>query len=192
MRLHSMVIDHFLDDFPKWREWADKAEYKDVVNPADGVVYPGINGEIPDELRDEVHKKLCLALATNHVDMKAIFTRLSPQGVHVPHQAHTDAVMGMFSFMLYLNRPEHTRGGTDLIFHRQFDMEYGPKDKVELAAWERDMNLPDAWVTLTRCPMRPNRGFIFDARLMHRAAPIGGYGEDATNGRLVLTAFFDV
>lgn len=194
MQLHSMVVDDFLGDFDGVRGWVDNyAQFPNVVNPVDGVTYPGICSEIPDALRDEVHKNLCLILATNQVTIRSIFARLSVAGVNVPHQAHNDASMGMFSLMLYLNRPEHCDGGTELVrYYEDGIMEYGPQDEGELYVWGYSANWASDWERLSMCPMRSNRAFIFDARLMHRAQPIGGFGKDATDGRLVLTAFFDL
>lgn len=193
MQLHSMVVDNFLGDFESVRNWADGAQYKDVANPIDGVVYPGICTDIPEALRNEIHYRL-QAVLSGRVDIKTIFARLSLAGVDVPHQAHNDAVMGQFSFMLYLNRPEHCQGGTELVVCAGGDsgMEYGPANETEREEWERWTNWPEMWNQVSMCPMKSNRAFIFDARLMHRALPIGGFGKDAKDGRLVITAFFDL
>lgn len=190
MQLHSMTIDNFLADFDGARTWADEAHYGLIVNPIDGVVYPGINTDIPQNLRDEVQFKLQLALGGS-AKINMIFTRLSLQGVEVPHQAHNDATHGMMSLMVYLNRPEHCKGGTEFVT-MSGDMEYGPADDYELEKWRMWTNEPPLWDRSGICNMKPNRAFIFDSRLMHRALPIGGFGDSPANGRLVLTAFFDL
>lgn len=179
------VIDSFLPEevYARLRTHADGLAFDGVRNPVDGVVYPGISTDIPDEVRSWVR---IMAGA----DIKMLFMRLSLAGVPVPHQAHTDSVMGRTSLMLYLNRVEHCQGGTQLVFHRQTGMLADPRDERELKAWQEDTNKPEAWAVYEQADMKPNRAFIFPARLMHRAAPIGGFGADATNGRLVLTAFF--
>lgn len=176
---HSIIIDDFLPDFDDWRAWADKQRYAPVVNPADGVEYPGICKEVPTfgtRMRLE-------AIMQHPVKINAAFMRLSLAGVQVPHQAHHDALMGQYSLMLYLNRAEHCQGGTSLVRHVSGD---------DLAHWERDTNRPEMWSVYSLCEMRPNRAFIFRADLMHRAEPVGAFGTDPTNGRLVYTAFFDI
>jgi hypothetical protein len=117
--------------------------------------------------------------------------RLSLADVPVPHQAHTDTVMGDFSMMLYMNRAEHCQGGTSLVRHVT-GMDTDPIDEESQKVWLRDTNIPEMWTPYTRCEMRTNRAFIFRANLMHRAEPLGGFGTDATNGRLVMTAFFNL
>lgn len=177
MKLHSLIIDEFLSDFDHWRAWADKAEYADVVNPADGVSYPGICTKVPTwGIRNRLQ-----GIMGSQVRIKTAFLRLSTQGVHVPHQAHHDGIMGDYSLMLYLNRPEHCRGGTELVRHL-----------VDDELWSIDHSNPDRWGVYSRCEMRSNRAFLFDAHLMHRASPVGGFGQDARNGRLVYTAFFNL
>lgn len=184
---HSLVIDHFLPDLQGWREWADTATYEDVVNPLDGVSYPGICKDVPAYGT----RKRLESVMGSAVRINTIFTRLSLAGVPVPHQAHTDAVMGQFSLMVYLNRAEHCRGGTSLVRHVN-GMDRNPLDEEQRMTWERDTNIPEMWKPYSMCNMQPNRAFIFQADLMHRAEPIGGFGDSPENGRLVLTAFFDL
>ena len=191
MQLHSMVVDDFLSYFDKVREWADGATFAPVTSPVDGVEYPGICADIPDNLKAEVHFKLQLVLG-GAVKINHIFARLTTEGTPVPHQAHNDATMGQCSFMLYLNRPEHCRGGTELVEHIARDMRYGPETPDDVEVWKAETNIRSVWEEYGGAQMKPNRAFIFDARLMHRAAPVGGFGKDAKDGRLVLTAFFDM
>lgn len=176
---HSIIIDSFLPDFDDWRAWSDKQTYAPVVNPADGVSYPGICREVPTW---GAAQRLG-AIFGQPVNIKAAFMRLSLQGDRVPHQAHNDVVMGQYSMMVYLNRPEHCQGGTSLVRHVSGD---------DFAHWQTDHSKPEMWNVYSLCEMQPNRAFIFRADLFHRAEPVGGFGTDATNGRLVFTAFFDV
>ena len=39
--------------------------------------------------------------------------------------------------------------------------------------------------------MEENKACVFDAYRMHRSEPIGGFGDNNENGRLVMVAFFD-
>lgn len=179
MTPHSIIVDDFLPDFDDWRAWADKQTYSPLINPADGVEYPGICKDVPvygTRLRLE-------AIMQHPVKINAAFMRLSLEGSRAPHQAHHDGLMGQYSLMMYMNRPEHCQGGTGLVRHVSGD---------DLTHWETDHSDPDKWRVYSLCEMKANRAFIFRANLMHRAEPIGGFGTDATNGRLVYTAFFDI
>lgn len=188
MKLHHLIVDDFLDDFSFWREWADTQTFKDEVNPVDGVTYPGICKAVPAW---GIQQRLNGIMGAP-VTINSIFARLSLAGGSPPHWAHNDASMGQYSLMLYLNRPEHCAGGTALVKHCLFGFCEGPRDEEELEACKQDTNDQDAWEKTMLCEMKPNRAFIFRSELMHAAMPIGGFGKDATDGRLVLTSFFSV
>lgn len=174
------IIDDFLpqDVFEHLRTHCDKLDYSGVVNPADNVLYPGISIEIPEITMQFLGRP------------KYAFLRLSLEGIPTPHQAHTDMLMGHRSLMFYVNRPEHCRGGTSLVQHKETGMYRNPVNSAEEALWKQDTNNPDMWEVYEMAEMVPNRAVLFDAELMHRAEPIGGFGTDAKNGRLVLTAFY--
>lgn len=186
-----IVADGFLDDFDGVRAYCDRLFYQPQRNVTDGVTYPGINAIIPFELQSEVAYKLT-RLLNMPVTRMFVFFRLSLEGVTPPHQAHNDAIMGDWTMILHLTREQHCRGGTAMVAHRELGMEDGPRNKDEQAAWQRDTNNPDAWEVLTEAAMQPNRAMVFPARRMHRAEPLGGFGDSPENGRLVMCAFFDV
>lgn len=175
------VFENFLSDFLRWRTWLDTATYADVTNDADGVVYPGICADIPDALRAEIHFKLQYVAGMKRLNY--LFARLSVDGSTPPHWAHHDGSMGSQSMMLYMNRQEHCAGGTAMLSHVDGD----PSPEV----WARDTNNPQMWHIDSLCSMVPNRAFIFPAQQWHAAMPRGGFGSDPTNGRLVITAFFE-
>lgn len=176
--MHSLIVDDWLYDFDGWRRWADGLDYEDALNPADGVLYPGIYRDVP---RWGIRQRL--APLFGQVQINALFLRLSMAGVSVPHQAHNDALMGRYSLMVYMNRSEHCQGGTSLVRHVDGD--------ISQEVWQRDTNITEQWRVTSMCDMQPNRAFIFRADLMHRAEPIAGFGANATDGRLVMTCFFD-
>ncbi len=177
--LHSVILDDFLPDFAGWRAWADGLTYRDEVNPVDGVTYPGICREVPTF---GTRARLS-AIMGRPITLNRLFLRLTLEGMTVPHHAHHDAAMGEFSMMVYLNRAEHCAGGTALIEHIS-----GVDPDVE--TWQRDTNRAHMWRDVSLCQMAPNRAFVFRSNLWHRAEPIGGFGTDAANGRLVMTGFF--
>ena len=180
MNLTSLIIDDFLDDFDRWRAWLDEATYADITNDADGVAYPGICAGLPHELQGEIAYKLQLVAGMTKVNY--LFARLSVEGANPPHWAHHDGAMGARSLMLYMNRAEHCDGGTAMLRHRDGD----PSPDV----WARDTNKPQQWRLESVCEMKPNRAFIFRADQWHAAMPLGGFGRDARDGRLVITCFF--
>jgi hypothetical protein len=188
---YTFIQDDFLEQFAELRAYADKALFTDVSSPVDGVTYPFICRDIQLNIRHEIEFQLAATLGAS-VAINHLFMRLSPAGVPVPHEAHTDLSMGQWSLMLYLNREFHCRGGTSLIRHKRTGLSVHPRNDAELGVWQEDHNQRNAWDIDLLVPMRANRAFIFPSYLMHRAEPIGGFGIDQINGRLVLTAFFNL
>lgn len=181
-RLTSKVFNNFFDDFEEFREYLDKLDYTGVVNPEDGVMYPGISLQIPDYFKLQVQLKVGTP--------KRLFLRLSPEGQETPHQAHNDEVMGKYTFIVYLNRRDHCAGGTSLLKHESgFDRGPCTEDQVEM--WRTDTNNPEKWSITRQYDMEPNRAILYPSELFHRSEPIGGFGTDATNARLVMVGFFD-
>lgn len=180
----SVIIDDFLPQevWERFRAELDSADFSPKVNPADGVSYPDILIEIPDDVLSRVRE------VTGEQAM--IFVRRSLKGTPCPHQAHNDALMGKWSLMLYLNREEHCRGGTSLVEHKIVGMREGPVTELDLLVWERDTNNPKYWNVWHQFDMKPNRAVVFPSCLMHRAEPVGGFGTSNYDGRMVLTGFF--
>lgn len=188
---NHLIIDNFLNDFESFRDHCDGVDYKGVENPVDGVFYPGVSADIPDHIAAEVVLKLneCFGVEIKPGEM---FLRLSTASVDAPHQAHTDATMGQYGMMLYLNRLEDCIGGTSFVIHKETGLCENPVNKKQEDIWRQDTNNRDSWSILDMCSMIPNRVCIFDANKMHRAEPIGGFGVNAFDGRLVLVFFFSL
>lgn len=186
----EIIIDNFLDDFSSFRGHCDSVSYDGINNPADGVFYPGVSLDIPKGIEDEVINKVTLQEG-REIKVNALFLRLRTKGVQEPHQSHTDAIMGRKSLMLYLSRLEDCEGGTSLVLHKRTGLVCNPINQKQLSTWIEDKNTPEEWQIYKMASMMPNRAFLFDANLMHRAEPIGGFGENEKNGRLVLTMFYD-
>lgn len=183
-----MIVDGFLKTFRKLKLAATHSQYHGVVNPVDGAHYPDITGDIPLECLDEVQARLDEVMG-RPVEIKTIFLRLTSVNTSgAPHQAHNDLVMGDFTLLLYLNDGP---GGTSFLKHRETGMEGQPETLEQYEAWLRDTNVPDAWEITEMVHMKENRANIIEAERIHRAEPVGGFGEDASDGRIVLTAFFE-
>lgn len=178
------IQDNILEDFDSFNDWARAQNYDGVVNPADGVHYPDIVTAIPDEVLDEISAKV-----PEMNEIKYAFLRLTSLNTEgAPHQAHNDSVMANNTFLLYL---QDGPGGTSMVQHKLYGMEDGPRNPLEESIWQRDTNTPHMWNVLECVPMKANRATWYPSQYMHRAEPIGGFGEGVTDGRLVLTIFFD-
>lgn len=183
-----LIIDHFLPEFEELQKYAQTAEFTDVVNEFDGVTYPLICADIPRHLVISV-----LGHIAKHFAMPKdpiMFMRRSPAGVPCPHQVHSDASMGTHSLMLYLNAEDDCQGGTSFLSHRLTGIAYNPELPEAVAIITAHQNSPEAWDIREQADMRPNRAVIFDASRLHRAEPVGGFGDTPENTRVVLTCFF--
>lgn len=184
------VEDNFLEDFESFREACDGLSYNGMVNPGDGVFYPGVTDQIPEETKTEVKARI-ESLLGFEVKINVMFLRLSVKGVHCPHQAHTDSTLGKIGFMFYANRLEDCIGGTSFIIHKHSGLQRDPINEKQQKVWDEDHNNTDAWQIKEMIDMKPNRGFLFDVSLMHRSMPVGGFGDDRKTGRLAMIAFLD-
>lgn len=181
-----IVIDEFLNSFEELIEHAKTADFRDIVNPVDGVTYPHICADIPATVKSELLERIAEILCIEP-DGVTMFMRRSPLGVSVPHAIHTDNSMGRYSLMLYMN--ENQEGGTGFVQHMETGMEYAPQSQEHLDIALRDQNLPERWLLVDKCGMKANRACIFEADRFHCALPIGGFGE-GSGARTVLTVFF--
>lgn len=181
-----MIVDDFLNDFKGLNEYARGLDYAGAISPWDGVCYPDVSLDVPEDVRIAVAEKLTDIFQVD-IEIDAMFLRLTTVNTSsAPHQAHTDTIMGDFTFLLYL---QDGPGGTSLVRHRDSGMDSDPEDPAQQEIWQRDTNVPDAWEMTEMIDMRANRAAIIHADQMHRAEPIGGFGEGPADGRLVLTAF---
>lgn len=190
MTPHSIIIDDFLDNGQSFRDYAIKQSYQGVTSPWDNVMYPDISIKVPEDIQTEIISKVSKYMNLQ-VNPNAILMRMSKEGVKAPHSAHTDKIMGHYTFLLYLNKEEDCQGGTDILKHIS-GMEVHPESTEDIAIWKEDTNTSEQWVKTGYCPMKFNRGFILKSDLFHRSQPIGGFGSVPENSRLVLVMFFDV
>ena len=97
-------------------------------------------------------------------------------------------IMGDVTFLMYL---QDGPGGTSMVHHKYTGMNGQPSGEFELAMWQRDHNIPEAWEIDSMVEMRKNRATHFPSAQMHRAEPIEGFGEELGDGRLVMIAFMN-
>tara|TARA_R110000803_G_scaffold166755_1_gene230011 strand:- start:4106 stop:4657 length:552 start_codon:yes stop_codon:yes gene_type:complete len=176
-----MVEDNFLDNYQEFRSHCDRLKFHGEICPIDGQTYPAISSQIPPEVLNEIYFKIELVMGCE-IDPKFIFMRLTTEGEYCPHQAHNDLSMAQWTFLLYLNKNEHCQGGTDFVKHIH---------GRDVEDWATDHSDPEKWEIVENCEMRENRACIFEAGKMHRAQPLGGFGQNEEDGRLVLICFFN-
>ena len=180
-----MIIDDFISSYGELKKASLSGEFKDEINAVDGVTYPLICKDIPEVVRDEVLQRLALFLG-RPIIKPVMFMRKSTLGVACPQQAHADGCMGTYSLMLYTNKHE---GGTSLVKHTKTGIAYQPEDPEFIKIIVDSQNDELAWEITEMIHMEQNRGFIFDAKRIHRAEPVGGFGK-GKDARVVLTCFF--
>ena len=179
-------IDSFLDFPDRLIAYSNRCEFKDEVNPVDGVVYPRICKDIPEEILNDVFFNITHRLGRAPID-PLCFMRQSPKGVPVPHKYHTDNSMGHYSMMIYLQ--DMPDAGTGLAQHVEMGLIMAPADQGQLEKAIKDCNDDSKWQIYKVAEMVKNKAVIFDSRLFHVALPIGGFGK-AQGSRTVFTCFF--
>lgn len=184
-----MIIDDFFEDPKSVRDEILRQGFKMLKSPVDGVEYPGICHPLSDSINAEVRAALqMLDVAPGKAALT--FARQSPDGVKAPHQAHTDAIMGAYTLLIYMNETYEEGVGTEIVEHVS-GLRMHPANKDEEALWAGDTNEFDKWKRVTFCPAKFNRAFLIDSHLYHRALPVtgAGTGDDA---RLVVISFFNL
>lgn len=181
-----MILDGFLKTFDDLEEALSKANFCDIENPIDGIIYPLISLDIPDNVKDEVLSNLSV-IAGKEISDYTMFMRRSPEGIYCSNKAHTDKVIGDYSCMIYLQ--DNQSAGTSLIKHRLSGISYHPGSKEFEDIVASDANNDDAWDIVDYVEMVKNRAFIFRSDMFHRAEPVGGFGQ-GDEARTVLTCFF--
>ena len=181
-----MSLDNFLSTFPALLKASIEGDFEGAVSPIDGVKYPYICQDIPKEVRSEIEQLLSDYIGKD-INKSTMFMRRSPKGVEAPHQVHSDISMGDYSLMLYINQGESA--GTSIVKHKETGIAYSPENQEYLDIITKDQNTPEAWEIIHMVPMKPNRAFIFRSDALHRAEPIGGFGQEKES-RCVLTCFF--
>lgn len=180
-----IVLDQFLMNFRALKNLNKTAQFADVINPYDGVTYPHIFRDIPEDIESDVLENIERAIGFTPRDAE-MFMRRSPEGVAVPHIFHNDISMSKYSLMLYLN--DHPGGGTGFAKYKADKAIKPASENVD--SYAADANNREAWHIYKRSEMKENRALIFDADLFHCALPIGGFGA-GVNARTVLTCFFN-
>jgi hypothetical protein len=197
MRTTLLMVDDFLDNAIGLREAALKLTY-----PEQQGAFPGRNslerisiGGLEEEVSRLVNEPLVpISPLESHAKCRLTLAADKGRGrVHID-QSH-------WSGILYLSRPEDSRGGTDFFRHIRTDTDRAPVEVKELAdlgygsqaEMHRDIIEQDSldeskWEKTMSVPMRFNRLVLLRPWLWHTAGP--GFGDRPENGRLVYLLFF--
>lgn len=198
MQTSLIIVDDFLADPHQARREALSLGYDPASRRGN---YPGTMSDKPlivagleDAVSRIVGRRLVPAPGTVHGHTRlTLRSDKGVSGVHIDPAA--------YSGILYLNLPDHCRGGTDFFRHRRTGLDRVPMDPLAIAqagygdinqlidaVVNRDTNKPGCWEKSFTAPMRFNRLILFSPWLFHNAAP--GFGDSIDNGRLVQLLFF--
>jgi hypothetical protein len=168
------VFDNFLPDAEAYRaEAAARDDFRSFDFPEVGVTFHGIAAPTPLNVIAKLQRMFPTLTAT------LSFFRRSPQGQVEPHFIHTDADMGDYTALLYLNLAPPMRDGTS--FWR-----YLPTGAIGSAApHERSAEGmtadPALWKRWNHVKARFNRLVLFPATHFHSRALFDNWsaeGED--------------
>lgn len=181
-----MIFKLNADDYEQLKSYSKVCEFQSVLNPVDDVEYPFICEHIPEKIEQSLELKVSELMA-KPIKFNYLFLRMSPAGVHVPHPVHHDGSMGNYSMMLYLfDRPN---SGTAFVKHAT-GIDYASDDANETELIIADQSNFESWTVESFVQAEENKGFIFDAKRLHAALPVGGFGDNQDNARIVCTGFF--
>jgi hypothetical protein len=184
------IFDDFFEEHKRLREDIIGGDFIDYKSPWDGVVYPGINGDIPLWAINSIHRRL-MEIMDLEIDIHTIFSRLTTRNTpSAPHKIHSDKIMGEYSLHIYLSKEWPSGSGTSFWNHATEGQRH--TDQTNIANILRDQNDPTRknWNRVLHAQGNFNRAIIHDATLWHCAEPVGGWGVDKEDGRVVLTTFF--
>lgn len=192
MKIHTIVIDNFLNNPDQLREHCLGLSFEGVHNPEDDIFYKDVDLNVPDKFRIEIVRKIEFLLG-DQITKAIQFLRLRPKdSAYAPHEVHSDKIMGHYTALIYLNPNEQCEGGTAFVEHTSGNLSGHPETEEQIALWEKDNSELDKWNLVGFVPMVYNRLVIFRSDLLHYAEPIGGFGNTKNNSRLVFTMFFNV
>jgi hypothetical protein len=193
-----LIIDDFLTDPQIARNKALALDYDPALKDGN---YPGVLSSEPLDIPglDEAVSRIIGALVRPQPGTSHGHCRLTLAKDKGLSGVHIDPCF--YSGILYLNLPQHCRGGTDFFRHKRTGLDRVPTDAGQmLAAGYTDPNRliaevvntdtlkPSRWEKQFTVPMRFNRLILFSPWMFHNSARAFGTGPE--DGRLVHLMFF--
>ncbi len=173
--MNIRVIDDFIHDPGVYRHTALALPFIDV--PADGKIFRGMAFS---NLKMEQAIPGIRALSPD-AGPTASFFRKSPLGQVEPNYIHSDAEMGDWTGILYLNPEPVDEDGTVFWRHRRTNSLTGED-------WKAEGHSIPMWDEICRVPAKFNRLLLFDAKLYHSRSLVQNYGE-GDDARLIQVIF---
>ena len=181
-----------------------KAEYKDMVSPADGVTYPTICTSVEMPNAQALLASLHRNAKPDDVKINLSGFRLGILGDKDDTFCHIDTIYdSQWAAVLYIGKVCH--GGTAFWKHLHTGIDLMPDRRaIEIAgadynAWHRWMTLEtarkDSWVLDGFAAMKFNRIITYPTAKFHSRTPgdiAPPFGNRVDTGRLVWVAFYDV
>lgn len=175
------VVDDFLPAPMDFRQSALEAEYGPLAYGSEVYERMSLTGPLEE------------SIVTPHIERIAGF-RIAPvasywrlsgvaesTGMGFDWRVHADDSVAAYSCVLHLSAPGLERGGTAF---------WSPLDRDRVVSL-LDFTNPGMWCSDLMVNMRFNRGIIFDARMVHSAQPIAGWGNTPEESRLIWACFFN-
>ena len=186
--MHTVLsmFDGFFWEPEKVRESIIAKEFSTVKSDVDGVEYPHICLDLPEEVKAEFVSKLS-TIVGYQVTPNFIFARMMPEGVQNPHQVHSDRSMGYYSAHVYLSPQWPEGAGTGFYTHDTEGHRETGLTKHENLSFKGF----DKWTRNLFCQGLFNRLLMHDSSFYHCAEPAQGFGTTKEDSRLVLTCFFN-
>lgn len=183
-----LVVDDFLFYPRAVRGEILEQPFADYVSEWDGVTYPGICQTVPAWIQQSI-MGILQQLMGAPLQLVTCFARATyPNVAAAPNKIHSDRIMGQYAAHIYLSQVWPPGAGTSFWRHPT-EGEYHT-ERTDTMRVSADANNPEAWSRYMLVQGKFNRLVIHDADLWHCAEPIGGWGEEPSSARLVLTTFF--
>jgi hypothetical protein len=195
MNLHHIVVDDFFEEPWELRNWALAKGFREETSPVDGMTYKGVCKDPAWVFKNEAEVKLSYLLR-NPAKINLAFLRLTMnrQVEDDRRIVHLDHTYAKYACTVYLNPPgQFPEGsGTWLLKHAETGMETTPSTQAELDTWQQDCNNLEMWRVTGVADMEWNRAIVMSTQFFHASKPVGGFGSNPTEGRMVFVAFFDI
>jgi GNAT superfamily N-acetyltransferase len=176
------VCDDVLPDAAAYRA-ASRAQPVAAVEPAPGVVFPGIGAPVDDRLPQWIAARWPALTPTQS------FLRRSERGSPQPTYIHTDVDMGDWTAIYYLTDAPPAGDGTTFWRQRATGALLSlARTEAALATERAAWRDPAQWVPWRTVAARPNRLVLFPAAYFHSRALPDNYGTGDT-ARLIHVVF---
>lgn len=185
------IVDNFLDDPMVVRNNAIQEGFTD--QEFQGSTYHTVNTNIPIEIKNKIEDVYGTCI-TMHV---AAF-RQGKKNSPIHNLVHADNSCAKMAAVLYLNKPEDCAGGTAFWTHVKTGWDKMPSDTelqkagYTLDSFGKEWHEKDKWKLTSICGMRFNRIVFYPTEAFHSRWPFEGFGNNESNARLILAAFFDL